>query len=139
MTKVRKWSQVRDSLKGLRMARDLSIEMTTTMYIEPVMVMCWNWDLSQAEAEDERKDLDGVYRRYEVGVPAQVSVQLQPLQAGVHQEHQQEESVDNGQTAEELGEGGADVIPGEDDDCDGVGEDTEDREAGEEDSLVGRR
>ena len=121
------------------MARDLSIEMTTTMYIEPVMVMCWNWYLTQAEAEDERKDLDGVYRRYEVGVPAQVSVQLQPLQAGVHQEHQQEESVDNGQTAEELGEGGADIIPGEDDDCDGVGEDTEDREAGEEDSLVGRR
>ena len=40
MTKVRKWSQVRDSLKGLRMARDLSIEMTTTMYIEPVIVMC---------------------------------------------------------------------------------------------------
>ena len=80
-----------------------------------------------------------MYRRYEVGVPAQVSVQLQPLQPGVHQEHQQEESVDNGQTAEELGEGGADIIPGEDDDCDGVGEDTEDREAGEEDSLVGRR
>ena len=80
-----------------------------------------------------------MYRRYEVGVPAQVSVQLQPLQTGVHQEHQQEESVDNGQTAEELGEGGADIIPGEDDDCDGVGEYTEDREACEEDSLVKRR
>ena len=77
-----------------------------------------------------------MYGWYEVGVPAQVRVKLQPLQAGVNQEHHKEKSVDDGETAEELREGGADFIPGEDNDGDGVGEDAEDREAGEEDSLV---
>ena len=75
-------------------------------------------------------------RGYEMSVPGQVGVKLQPLQAGVNQKHQKKKSVDDGQTAEELGEGGADVIPGEDNDGDGVGEDAEDREAGEEDSLI---
>ena len=74
-------------------------------------------------------------RRDEVRVPAQVELHLQPLQAGVHQEHQQQEAVDDGETAEELSEGGADIVPREDNDGDGVDEDAEDTEAGEEDAL----
>ena len=73
--------------------------------------------------------------RDEVRVPAQVELHLQSLQAGVHQEHQQQEAVDDGETAEELGEGGADIVPREDNDGDGVDEDAEDTEAGEEDTL----
>ena len=73
--------------------------------------------------------------RDEVRVPAQVELHLQSLQAGVHQEHQQQEAVDDGETAEELSEGGADIVPREDNDGDGVDEDAEDTEAGEEDTL----
>ena len=79
--------------------------------------------------------LDCVHCRDEVRVPAQVELHLQPLQAGVHQEHQQQEAVDDGETAEELSEGGADIVPREDNDGDGVDEDAEDTEAGEEDAL----
>ena len=78
-------------------------------------------------------DLDGVNHRYEVGVP--LHVHLQPLQPGVHQEDDQEDGVDDGETAEELGEGRGDVVAGEDDDGDGVGQDSQDTEGSEGNSL----
>ena len=78
-------------------------------------------------------DLDGVDYRYEVGVP--LHVHLQPLQPGVHQEDHQEEGVDDGEAAEEVGEGGGDVVAREDDDGDGVGENSQDTETGEENTL----
>ena len=71
--------------------------------------------------------------RYEVGVP--LHVHLQPLQPGVHQEDDQQDGVDDGEAGEEVGEGGGDVVAGEDDDGDGVGQDSQDTETGEENSL----
>ena len=80
-----------------------------------------------------KADLYGVNHRYEVGVP--LHVHLQPLQPGVHQEDDQEDGVNDGEAAEEVGKGGGDVVAGEDDDGDGVCQDSQDTETGEENSL----
>ena len=74
--------------------------------------------------------------RYEVGVP--LHVHLQPLQPGVHQEDDQQDGVYDGEAAEEVGEGGGDVVAGEDDDGDGVGQDSQDTDTCEENSLKGQ-
>ena len=71
--------------------------------------------------------------RYEVGVP--LHVHLQSLQPGVDQEDQQKDGVNDREATEEVGEGGGDVVAGEDDDGDGVGQDSQDTETGEKHSL----
>ena len=71
--------------------------------------------------------------RYEVGVPLHVHLQL--LQPGVNQEDDQEDGVDDGEAAEKLGEGGGDIVAGEDNDGDNVGQDSQDTECSEGNTL----
>ena len=86
---------------------------------------------------NDKDNLESVDDRYGLGVP--VHVNLQSLQPRVHQENEQEERVNDREAAEELGEGGAHVVSGQYDNSDGVGDDTENTEADEEDSLTGTR
>ena len=86
-----------------------------------------------SDVEQILTDLDGVNHRYEVGIP--LHVHLQPLQPGVHQEDDQQDGVDDGEAGQEVGEGGGDVVTREDDDGDGVGQDSQDTETCEENSL----
>ena len=57
-------------------------------------------------------------------------------QARVYQKDCQKDGVNNGQTGEKLGEGGDDIVAGEDYAGQAVGENTQDTNTGETDALT---
>ena len=67
--------------------------------------------------------LEGVYGRHQPKIP--LSLSKKSGQAGVNEEDNEKDRVNNGKAGEELGEGGDDIVPGKDEAGQDVGDDTE--------------